>query len=278
MGKINVKIANNYDVDPIAAAASYAGKNYIDNYNFPPVKQWLPNYSINLLEGFAMYAILADNSGVVGLTVCHLRNQQQGVDDLLLKTMDTLLADGKITADERANFDLAISINGGSAALLNQLFIDAAIYTADRMNKIGNSNIDFNYQFNPSAVQGLEPSFTNLVSGLGFKNAQLGATMSSGAAGFADINVESPIGSGDDYILPGWYGVLRTYVKGNVQSFYDAQRDFVPLEPGQDPQEAIDEIIDAQKDNLTACKEEQEAAYEKQQKAIDDRTTGGGPS
>ena len=161
----------------------------------PPVKQWIANPNVNLNDGFGMAAELQDGSAVVGFSVCHLKNQQTGVNQLLNKTMDLLEKEGKITSDERSNFSTALKTEVDGSALINQLFIDAAIYTTDRMNKIGDSDIDFTYQFNPSAVQGFEPTFTNEVSGVSALNAQKGATMASAAAGTTERTYTSPIGS-----------------------------------------------------------------------------------
>jgi len=275
MGKINVKIANNYAPTPQQAADQYAQQNRTNNFMFPPVKQWIANPNIDLMHGFGMAAELADGSAIVGLSVCHLKNQQTGVEQLLLKTMDILEKEGKITADERSNFNLAIKREVDGSALINQLFIDAAIYTTDRMNKIGNSDIDFSYQFNPSAVQGLEPKFTNLISGLGFKNAELGATMPSVASGSTETEYTSPIGSSDEYLLPGWYGILRSYVRGNVQSFFQADSTYQEIGGGgnsEDVAKALDAVFNEQSDAIANCTDKQATLYDEQQQAIEERT------
>jgi hypothetical protein len=275
MGKINVKIANNYAPTPQQAADQYAQQNRTNNFMFPPVKQWIANPNIDLMHGFGMAAELADGSAIVGLSVCHLKNQQTGVEQLLTKTMDILEKEGKITADERSNFNLAIKREVDGSALINQLFIDAAIYTTDRMNKIGNSDIDFSYQFNPSAVQGLEPKFTNLIGGLGFKNAGLGATMPSVASGSTETEYTSPIGSSDEYVLPGWYGILRSYVRGNVQSFFQADSTYQEIGGGgnsEDVAKALDAVFNEQSDAIANCTDKQATLYEEQQQAIEERT------
>lgn len=275
MGKINIKIANNYAPTPQQAADAYTQQNRTATFMFPPVKQWMPNPNIDLNDGFGMAAELADGSAIVGLSVCHLKNQQTGVNQLLNKTMDLLEKEGKITADERSNFSLALKTEVGGSALINQLFIDAAIYTADRMNKIGDSDVDFTYQFNPSAVQGFEPTFKNEVSGITALNAQKGAQMASVAAGTTEFTYVSPVGSSDEYEVPGWYGILRSYVRGNVQSFFQA--DSVYQEIGgngnaADIEKALDSVWAEQSDHINNCTDKQQTLYEEQQKAIDERT------
>jgi len=272
MGKINVKIASNYAPTPEDAASQYISQNKIEAFMFPPVKQWIANPNVDLNDGFGMAAELQDGSAVVGFSVCHLKNQQTGVNQLLNKTMDLLEKEGKITSDERANFSLALKRDVDSSDLINQLFVDAAIYTADRMNKIGDSDVDFTYQFNPSAVQGFEPTFTNEVSGISALNAQKGATMASAAAGTTEFTYTSPIGSSDEYEVPGWYGILRTYVRGNVQSFFQAGTSYQSIGDGSPVASAFDDIWNEQQDMITACKAEQTAEYEEQQKAIEERT------
>ncbi len=272
MGKINVKIASNYAPTPEDAASQYISSNRIDAFMIPPVKQWIANPNIDLNDGFGMAAELQDGSAVVGFSVCHLKNQQTGVNQLLNKTMDLLEKEGKITSDERSNFSLALKREVGSSALINQLFVDAALYTADRMNKIGDSDVDFSYQFNPSAVQGFEPTFTNEITGASALNAQKGATMASAAAGTTEFTYTSPIGSSDEYEVPGWYGILRTYVRGNVQSFFQAGVSYQSIGDGSPVASAFDDIWNEQGDIITACRDEQGAEYEEQQKAIDERT------
>jgi len=273
MGKINVKLSNNFAPDISSAAQEYAGGNRVRSINLPAVEAWNVNPAMDNQRGFGMWGKVVGEKKIVGFSVCHVIPHISGINVYLMKTMDELLNDGLITQDEKDNFELALKKTSGSSSLINQLFIDAAVYTADRMNKVGEDyDIDFTYQFNPSKVSSVESTFTNLVTPPGnVVNYAIGSTQVSGSNFEGEIIYESPLGSNENYILPGLYGLLRQYMSGAITSFYSVSTATATYE--DNPQAAQEQIWKEQESQVEDCFSDQISQYENQQEAIDERTS-----
>ena len=273
MGKINVKLSNNYAPDISSAAQEYANGNRVRSIQLPTVESWNVTPSVDNQRGFGMWGKVVGEKKIVGFSVCHVIPHISGINVYLMKTMDELLNDGLITQDEKDNFELALKKTSTSSSLINQLFIDAGVYTADRMNKVGEDyDIDFTYQFNPSKVSSVESTFTNLVTPPNnVVNYAIGSTQVSGSNFEGEIVYESPLGSNENYILPGLYGLLRQYMSGAITSFYTVSTANATYEDNQ--QAAQEQIWKEQEAQIADCFNDQLSQYENQQEAIDERTS-----
>jgi len=219
MGKLNIKLANNYIYDPQDAAEDYFKSNKTITIAVPNDIKFLEIAEVsNLQENFGCVGE-RESGGYWGLAVCYLKNQQAGFQTEWEKTQDILLGDGKITTGTRDIQQLATEITIGSAAITNQLFIDGAKKALANLNSLivnkqDDWEIDFNVQFDPSSILGHDYKYT-----LGFGDPPgwpEGSTQPAGqhAKEARTIN---------DYFYPGAYGDVRAWMSGSNISFFSAE-------------------------------------------------------
>ena len=263
MGKVNVKLADNYYYGGGPEAAdTYNNVNYVKSLKLPKVDYWQVAPSANLIQGFGVTGKVIDGSapGYCAFNVCFLFNQQEGFWLWLDKTIASLAKDGLITARQEKMWTAGNQSKFSEKELIGQIYLDAAKATCDVLNKLNNHddfNWDFTYQFNPSDVANAEKSVFKNLGGAGTGIVKENATLPAGAAGGTSVEYQDPV-SGD--IFPGYYGSLRTWMEGNSTSFFGAN-----IQWGfEGRQEAEDSIVDT----LNNCKAEQESKYEEQQQQI----------
>lgn len=106
MGKINVKISNNYITNPVDAANDYLGLNYTEELVIPDVVpgSWQMTSKNNMQNSFGAIAKLANPSGPLQYClfyVCFLKNQQIGINNIYSKVLDIQRDNGEITNELR---------------------------------------------------------------------------------------------------------------------------------------------------------------------------------
>ena len=103
MGKINIKLADNYTWNPVDAAQEYLNENKTITIVVPENIKSLQipdGPQVNLQEAFGCWGEMEDGR-YWGLAVCYLKNQQAGFQEEWDKTQDLLESDGKITSEVR---------------------------------------------------------------------------------------------------------------------------------------------------------------------------------
>lgn len=263
MGKVNVKLADNYYYGGSAEAAdTYNDANYVKSLKLPKVDYWQVAPSADLIQGFGVTGKVIDGSapGYCAFHVCFLFNQQEGFWLWLDKTIASLAKDGLITERQEKMWTQGSDGKFSNKEMIGQVYLDAAKATCDILNKLNNEDSfdwDFTYQFNPSDVANAEKSVFKNIAGAGSGIVKENATLPAGAAGGTSVEYQDPV-TGD--VFPGYYGSLRTWMEGNSTSFFGAG-----IQWGyEERQEAEDAITD----DLTKCKAEQESKYEEQQASI----------
>jgi len=106
MGKINVKLSNNYTVDLNDAAAKYRALNYTTELVIPDVVpgSWQMTSKNSMQDSFGAIAKLANPNGPLQYClfyVCFLKNQQIGVNSIYEKVLDIQRDNGEITNELR---------------------------------------------------------------------------------------------------------------------------------------------------------------------------------
>ena len=263
MGKINVKLADNYYYGGGPGAAdTYNDVNYVKSLKLPKVDYWQVAPNADLIQGFGVTGKVIDGSapGYCAFHVCFLFNQQEGFWTWFGKTIASLSKEGLITPRQEKLWSSGSNNNWSNKEMIGQLYLDAAKATCDILNKLNNQDDfdwDFTYQFNPSDVASAEKSVFKNIAGAGTGIVKENATLPAGSAGGTLVEYQDPL-SGD--VFPGYYGSLRTWMEGNSTSFFGAG-----IQWGyEERQEAEDAITD----DLNKCKAEQESKYEEQQTEI----------
>lgn len=218
MGKLNIKLSNNYIWDPEDAANDYSSLNKTTTIVVPSDIKGLsviPN--LDLQRAFGAYGELP-NGTYWAFVVCYLFNQQAGITGQWDKTQDALFNNGEITQGVREIQSKAGIREISNADIINQLFVDAGKKAGEKLNKLVlNSDqdweIDFNVQFNPSDVLGHDYKYTYSAGSSPYKNYQDGQTETAGKHSQNDKVY-------DDFLYQGAYGDKRAWMHGSGISFY----------------------------------------------------------
>jgi len=263
MGKVNVKLADNYYYGGGPdAAQTYSEVNYVKSLKLPKVDYWQVAPSADLIQGFGVTGKVIDGSapGYCAFSVCFLFNQQEGFWVWLEKTIASLSKEGLITPRQEKMWTSGNNNKWQNKELIGQVYLDAAKATCDILNRLNNQDDfdwDFTYQFNPSDVANAEKSVFKNIAGSGTGIVKENATLPAGSAGGTSIEYQDPV-TNDQF--PGYYGSLRTWMEGNSTSFFEAN-----IEWGY---EERSEAEDAITDKLNECKAEQTSKYDEQQTKI----------
>ena len=219
MGKINIKLANNYIYNPGDAASDYFGMNRT-------ITIAVPN-DIKSLE-ISEVSSLAENFGCIGeresgeywgLAVCYLKNQQAGFQNEWRKTQDLLRDNGEMSTRAREIQEDSTEVDILQAKITNQLFIDGAKKALANLNSLivnkqEDWEVDFNVQFDPSGTLGHDYKYT-----LGFGGVPgwpEGSTQPAGRHDSGDKTI-------NDYFYAGAYGDIRAWMSGSNVSFFAAE-------------------------------------------------------
>jgi len=221
MGKINIKLANNYIWNPQDAAANYFDQNKTITIAVPnDIKSLEISEVGNLQENFGCIGE-RESGGYWGLAVCYLKNQQAGFEVLWEKTQDVLVGNGEMPSGTRTIQKIATDTNIVAADITNQLFIDGAKKALANLNSLivnkqDDWEIDFNVQFDPSSILGHDYKFSNQVDGLPYNGWGVGETQTSAQHGSDGRLI-------DNYIYSGAYGDKKAWMSGSNVSFFSAQ-------------------------------------------------------
>jgi hypothetical protein len=251
MGKINIKLANNYIYNPQDAAQSYFSNNKTITIAVPnDIKSLeIPEIS-NLQQNFGCIGE-RESGGYWGLAVCYLKNQQAGFQGEWEKTQDLLRDEGKITNETRTIQKIATETSIISAEITNQLFVDGAKKVLASLNSLilnkqDDWEIDFNVQFDPSSVLGHDYKYTLGFSGVpGWPE---GSTQPAGKHDDGDKTI-------NDYFYPGAYGDVRAWMSGSNISFFGAEARVEVLR---------DDILKWQESVFANCQDEQNSLIDEQ--------------
>jgi hypothetical protein len=221
MGKINIKLANNYIYNPQDAASDYSASNRTITIAVPENVKSLQipdGPAVNLQEAFGCWGEMEDGR-YWGLAVCYLKNQQAGFQEEWDKSQDLLESNGQITAGVRTIQQNSNKTDWSGAQITNQLFIDGAKKALANLNSLiinkqDDWEVDFNVQFDPSGTLGHDYKYT-----LGFSGPPgwpEGSTQPAGRHDKGDRTINS-------YLYTGAYGDVRAWMSGSNISFYNAQ-------------------------------------------------------
>ena len=275
MGKINVKLSNNY-FEGVDAAQTYYAVNTVKEISIPDVVpgSWQLLEDVNYQNGFGVYAKLAtpvDDSislkNYVVFVVCFLKNQQIGVNEIYNKVLDNQESSGKITMRYReliagGQFKRYSDYLGAPAPLKpllkeRSLYLRPALLAVEKLNDLSQADsFDVDWVYGNSMWTDQENFF---VDNLSF------ATPTTYRTGKRTEN-DFPGSTDPTMVQGGAYGD-NPWPKDGMQSFFNAGIWFEET-PGAANERANEEI--------SQCSDEQESLWNDQWEKINQG--GGGPS
>lgn len=166
MGKINIKISTNYQPNPIDAANKYQVENYIKELVIPDVVpgSWQMTRKNTMQSSFGAIAKLANPIGLNQyclFSVCFLRNQQIGVNEIYGKILDKQRDNGEITNElreliEGGTIDIYEDYLGAPAQLQpllkeRSLYLRPALLAVENLNSLSETDsYDFDFTYGSS--------------------------------------------------------------------------------------------------------------------------------
>lgn len=274
MGKINVKLSNNYR-EGVDAAQTYFDSNKVKEISIPDVVpgSWQLLEDVNYQNGFGAYAKLAtpvDDSislkNYVVFVVCFLKNQQIGVNEIYNKVLDGQESSGKITQEYRQliqggqvqRYSDYLSAPAELKPLLKErsLYLRPALLAVEKLNDLSEAeSFDADWVYGNSMWTDQENFFVDTLS---FSTPTTYRTSKRTTSSFPTTD--------PTMVQGGAYGD-NPWPKDGMQSFFNAGIWF---------EESSGASNERANEEITQCTDEQQDIWNQQWETIN--AGGGGPS